>query len=133
MGFFTIEDKGGILTCLDADTGKPVWTKRLGGNYSASPILADGHISLCSKEGVITVFDPADEYREVATSQMTSGILASPAAAGRSLYLRTETHLYRIGKSGGTDVVGPKFSGHCRKSQESPAKLVLVDLSSDCG
>ena len=33
-----------IASCIDAQTGKVVWKERLGGNFAASPIYADGRI-----------------------------------------------------------------------------------------
>ena len=33
----------GVATCVDARTGKVNWTKRLGGDFSASPVFAEGH------------------------------------------------------------------------------------------
>ena len=40
---YMVSDNG-VASCLDAKTGTVHWTKRLGGDYSASPIAADGNI-----------------------------------------------------------------------------------------
>ena len=87
---------GGVATCLDAKTGEEIWSKRLGGNYSASPIVAGGHIYFCSQEGKTTVVRPGPEYQEAAVNELEDGCMASPAVAGQALLLRTRTHLYRI-------------------------------------
>ena len=89
---------GGVLSCLEAKTGKEVWTARLGGKYSSSPLYADGHIYFFSHEGKTTVIDPGREYKEVAVNQLDDGFMASPAVTGKALILRTITHLYRIEK-----------------------------------
>ena len=89
----------GIVTCLDARTGREHWKERIGGNYSASPIYADGRIYVSSEEGKTSVLVPGKEFKLLATSQLDGGILASPAAAGQSLFLRTATHLYRIAEA----------------------------------
>lgn len=86
----------GILTCLDAATGKEVWRERLSGNYAASPTLADGKIYLFSEEGNGTVITPGDTFQAVATNTLDGRILASPAFADGAIYVRTDTHLYRI-------------------------------------
>jgi outer membrane protein assembly factor BamB len=86
----------GILSCLDARTGATIWRARLGGNYSASPVFADGRMYFQSEEGVVTVVAPGKEFRQLATSRLDGGMLASMAVSGGSIFIRTETHLYRI-------------------------------------
>ena len=86
----------GMVSCLDSASGEAVWTKRLRGNFSASPVFAGGQIYFCSQEGVTTVIKPSRRYTHLATNRLDEGLMASPAIAGRSLYLRTATHLYRI-------------------------------------
>ena len=66
------------------------------GNYSASPLFVDGRIYFFSQEGKATVIAPGKEYKELAINQLDGGFMASPAVAGKALFLRTETHLYRI-------------------------------------
>ena len=87
----------GIASCVDAVTGKLHWQQRLGGNYSASPVHADGRIYFLSEEGVATVIAPGTAFNRLATSQLDGAILASMAVAERSFFIRTSTHLYRIG------------------------------------
>jgi outer membrane protein assembly factor BamB len=87
----------GIATCLDARTGKPHWVQRLGGNYSASPVLADGRIYFLSEEGVATVIAPGTTFRRLATNTLDGAMLASMAVSAGSFFIRTDTHVYRIG------------------------------------
>jgi outer membrane protein assembly factor BamB len=96
---FIVNDVG-IATCVDAASGKLHWQQRLGGNYSASPVFADGRIYFFSEEGVATVIEPGSVFKRVATSQLDGAILASMAVADRSFFIRTNTHLYRIGTRG---------------------------------
>jgi outer membrane protein assembly factor BamB len=86
----------GVVTCTDATTGENVWSKRIGGKFAASPIYGDGRIYFCDQDGVTTVLKPGRNYEVLATNNLDSGLMASPAADGRALYLRTRTHLYRI-------------------------------------
>lgn len=86
----------GILSCLDAATGKLHYRKRIGANFSASPIFVDGRIYMCDENGKTTVFKPGKQYEELAANQLPGRFMASPAVAGKSLFLRTDTHLYRI-------------------------------------
>ncbi len=87
---------GGILTCVAADSGTIVWHRRLPGNYSASPVMADGVIYVQSEEGVTTVVRPGPSFQSVAVNRLEGPALASIAVANRSLYVRTGEHLYRI-------------------------------------
>jgi outer membrane protein assembly factor BamB len=87
---------GGILTCVAAGTGTIVWQHRLPGNYSASPVMADGLVYVQSEEGVTTVFRPGSSFQSVAVNRLDGPALASIAVANRSLYIRTGEHLYRI-------------------------------------
>jgi outer membrane protein assembly factor BamB len=89
-------DDGGVATCLEAKTGKEAWRERLGGNYSASPIYADGRVYFFDQDGKATVVAAAREYKEVAVNRLADGFMASPAVSGRALYLRTRSALYRI-------------------------------------
>lgn len=92
---FMMNDSG-VASCLDAATGEEIWTERLGGDYWASPLYADGLIYCFSQSGAIPVFRAGREYELVAENQLGEGFIASPAVAGRSLILRSTTHLYRV-------------------------------------
>lgn len=92
---FMIND-GGVASCMDAKTGDVIWSKRLPGEYWASPILANGLIYCFSQKGEIPVFKAARELEIVAENKLDDGFIASPAVAGESLILRSKTHLYRI-------------------------------------
>ncbi len=86
----------GVATCLDAKTGKVHWTRRLGGNHSASPLHAGGKIYFFSHEGETSVIEAATTFKKVATNQLDGRHMASAAAVDHALYLRTDKALYRI-------------------------------------
>ena len=92
---FGIDDNG-VATCWDAKTGQTVWNERVGGNYSAAPLAADGRIYFCSEEGKISVITAGREFKKLAENKLESGFMASPAVSGSALFLRSRTHLYRI-------------------------------------
>ncbi len=92
---YFVSDKG-IMRCLKAENGDEVWFKRLEGEYSASPIESEGRLYFCNQEGLCTVLQAGDEYQELAANTLDTGFMASPAVAGKALFLRTATHLYRI-------------------------------------
>lgn len=86
----------GIVTCLDAATGKEVWQKRHAGNFWASPISADGKLYIPNQEGNTLVLAAGKEYKLLAENKLDIGCTASPAVVGNALILRTRTHLYRV-------------------------------------
>jgi outer membrane protein assembly factor BamB len=90
--------RDGMVTSLDAETGKPFYTQErinANGNYYASPVAADGHIYLISQPGKLTVIKAGGDQPEVLhQADFHERIFATPALVGRNLYLRTETKLY---------------------------------------
>ena len=86
----------GVALCLDAHTGQPVWQKRVGGEFSASPIFADGRIYFFSQDGVAHVIQSGRDGKVLAQNRLDDGCMASPAVAGKAIFVRTKTHLYRI-------------------------------------
>ena len=94
-------DDGGVVTCVDAVSGNVHWKERLAGGFSASPLLADGHIYILNETGETTVIQPGVEYEQVAQNRLGDGktrTFASFAIVDNAILLRSETHLYRIQK-----------------------------------
>jgi len=92
---YMVSDSG-MATCLDALTGRAHWQERLGGNFSASPLLAEGRIYLQSEEGVGTVLKASKQFQKMAVNPLGERSLASYAAADGSLFIRTAQNLYCI-------------------------------------
>jgi outer membrane protein assembly factor BamB len=92
---YFINDKG-IGMCLDARTGEEYWKERIEGNYSASPLFANGRIYFLSQEGKTVVIEADKQYKRLSENSLDSGFMASPAVAENALFLRSDTHLYRI-------------------------------------
>lgn len=95
----------GVGACLDALTGEELWRERMPGKFWASPILAGGKLYFPNEEGATFVLRPGREYHLLATNQIEGQLMASPVAVDGSLYLRSDTHLYRIQEMPG-DAVG---------------------------
>jgi outer membrane protein assembly factor BamB len=92
---YVISD-GGVLTCLEAKTGKQIWQEKRFGPFSASPLYADGKIYLLNEQGAGYVVKAGKEYELLAKNDLKEHALASYAAADGALFIRTEEHLYRI-------------------------------------
>ncbi len=100
---YFVSDRG-IATCLDARTGDVHWSERLGGYVCSSPMYADGKIYVGNREGACFVLEPGKTFHLLATNSLTDGgsIMATPAALGNAIYLRTEKALYRLENTAGS-------------------------------
>jgi outer membrane protein assembly factor BamB len=94
---FFVSSKG-VATCVDAKTGEQRWQERLGGNFNASPLYADGKLYFLSQEGQMIVLNPGRKFEPLARNQLFGQFLASPVAVGERMLLRSDSHLYLIGK-----------------------------------
>jgi len=86
----------GVMTCMEAATGKTVWRERADGNCIASPIQDGERIYIFSVSGKTTVIRAGRAFEKLAENRLATGFMASPAVAGNALFLRTKTHLYKI-------------------------------------
>ena len=93
---YTASDES-FISCIDTATGDPVWTERVGGKFAASPIYADGRLYFFDQQGTALVLKPGRTMGVLATNTLANGLMASPAVTGKSLLVRTRSHLYRIG------------------------------------
>ena len=94
---FMVSDNG-IITCLDAKTGAVVWEQKVGGDFSASPISAEGRIYFFDRDSKATVIQAGREFKLLAENKLDDGLMASAAVSGKALFLRTRTALYRVEK-----------------------------------
>ena len=94
--FYMVSDIG-VASCLDVATGKINWQQRVPGNYSASPVFADNRIYFLSEEGVATVIAPGKQFQRLAVNTLDGTTFASIAVSQGTLFIRSESHLYRIG------------------------------------
>ena len=100
-GRMYVVNDNGILTVFDSKTGKEIYKARAGGSgntFSASPWAADGKIYLLSEDGFTFVIEAGDKYVELAKNSLDEMSFASPALAPNTVFMRTQTKLYRIGK-----------------------------------
>lgn len=94
---YTISDKG-VATCRDALSGEVYWSERILGDCSASGVFADGRIYFFGEDGRSAVLAPGRQFALLAENQIAGRVMASAAMVDRAIFLRTDTHLYRIGR-----------------------------------
>jgi outer membrane protein assembly factor BamB len=96
---YLVTDKG-LITCLDAKTGKVYYEggrPPVGASYMASPIAVAGHLLLPSMDGDTVVLKAGTTHEVVRSNPLGEPIAASLAVAGGRLYIRGEQHLFAIG------------------------------------
>ena len=89
----------GLLTVLDAKTGKPVYEKeRLPQTRSfyGSPIVAAGRVYFTDRAGTTVVLKAGDTFEVLAVNKLNDPVDASPVAVGKQLFLRSHSALYCI-------------------------------------
>lgn len=94
---YLVSDRG-QFSCVDAKKGTVIWDDKLRGNYSASPIFANGNIYLTSEEGKGTLLKAGRKKEVMGEFDIGEKTFASFAAADGALYVRTETQLYKFSK-----------------------------------
>ena len=93
-------DNNGVLSCYAMQDGTRLYRKRIRNNeataFTASPIIANGHLFAISEIGISFVVKLGSEAEVVSTNTLGEAVLASPAVAGSKLLIRGEKHLFAI-------------------------------------
>jgi len=96
---YLVTDKG-LVTCLDAETGKVHYEggrPPSGSSFMASPVAVAGHLLMSSLDGDTIVLKTGTAHEIVRANPLGEPIAASPAVAGGRIYIRGEHHLFAIG------------------------------------
>jgi outer membrane protein assembly factor BamB len=96
---YVLYDRG-FLACYEAKTGKPVYDRqRLGPTaFTASPWAYNGKVFCLSEDGETIVVQAGPTFKVLGKNDLGEMCLATPALAGGSLFVRTQTRLYRLRK-----------------------------------
>jgi len=87
----------GIVSCMDAPSGKILWRKRIGGKYFGSPILVGNRLYCISRAGKMVIMAAEDKYQPpLAEIDLGEPSFSTPAACDGVLYIRTKSHLMAI-------------------------------------
>lgn len=92
--YFVSDD--GIASCVNAKTGDRHWLERLDGNYSASPISANGRVLFLNETGLATWVKVDKKFAVLGTNELPGRTLATPAFVDGAMYLRTDETLYKF-------------------------------------
>jgi len=116
----TLTDEG-VFTCLDRETGRPVWKKRIDGSYTSSPVRVGNLLYLINRDGVTTIIDCSEHGEIVAANGIGEASEASLAVAEGRIFIRGERHLFCIDDGSGL----PEAPGLPPEVEMSPRKVVL--------
>ncbi|HZL36022.1 MAG TPA: PQQ-binding-like beta-propeller repeat protein [Tepidisphaeraceae bacterium] len=98
-GMVFATDCGGMVHCVDAQTGKPIWTQKIsGGEIWASTLVADGKVYVGTRRGEFVVLAASREKKVLSTIDLGEGIAGTATAANGTLYVATMGHLYAVAK-----------------------------------
>lgn len=101
---------GGLASCFDGETGKVVFQEeRIGalGDYYASPIAADGKVLMISQPGTAVVLRDGEQLDIIAHNKLGESVMATPAVIGRTVYVRTDGHLWAFADKGEAQTSSP--------------------------
>ena len=98
-GLLYLWSDSGIVTCVDAGTGKEYWRERVGGEFYSSPIWINGRLYCISKHGQIVVLAANQKFEVLARMELDEKTFATPAVANGVMYLRTQSRLYSVGNA----------------------------------
>ena len=95
-GYIYFVKNGGLLTCLELKTGKPVYQERTKGQgtHYASPLIADDKLYTFSGEGRISVLTLGPDPEILSINDMADLVYATPAIVDGTIYVRTHSTLF---------------------------------------
>jgi len=93
---FVLSDRG-VVTCVEAGSGKVLWKEMIGGSYYASPVSVNGKIYCASRQGEMVVFEAGPEFRLLARNRLPGKTFSTPAIANGRMYIRVSDSLICLG------------------------------------
>ena len=97
----------GVLACADAKSGQIAWQLRLQvqlgektsrGVFTSTPVAAGGHLYIFNEDGVALIVRGGETGEIVASHEFGEIILCTPAIADGALYVRSDKHLWKVGR-----------------------------------
>ena len=98
-GMVFIADSGRKIHCVDAETGKPLWTHDVEGEMWASPLVADGKVYIGTRRGEFVVLAAGREKRVINSIELDGPVSGTATAANGVLYVVTQKRLYAVQES----------------------------------
>jgi outer membrane protein assembly factor BamB len=96
---YTLDQRTGQISCIDAKTGKAAYSRQRIGparGFTSSPVAADGKLYCLDESGQTVVIQAGPDFKLLAQNPLNEMTWSSPAVADGTIYLRTVDHLYCI-------------------------------------
>jgi outer membrane protein assembly factor BamB len=111
-GLLCVADFSGLFHCLDANSGRVLWTYDLLSAAWGSPLIVEDKVYIGDEDGMVSVF-PLSGEKEVALRfdeeedewkpalgeiDMRNSVYSTPVIANNVMYISNKTHLFAIGQ-----------------------------------
>lgn len=94
---FLWDDKG-IASCIAMPSGQTVWSERIGGNVSSSPVVAGDKLIGISEDGTVTILAADAQFKQLGQVKLGETTRATPALHKDFVLMRSDSTLTRVGK-----------------------------------
>ena len=88
----------GTVTCARLATGDVLWREKVGGSFYSSPVCVNGRLYCVAKNGEVVVLADADTFELLGRTPLGEKCFATPAVVDGTMYLRTYTQLFSLGR-----------------------------------
>jgi outer membrane protein assembly factor BamB len=87
----------GIVTCVRTPSGEILWSKRIGGNVSTSPVIAGDKLVGIAEDGTVTILAAAETFQELGSVRLEETSRATPLLGNNYMLIRTDSKLICVG------------------------------------
>lgn len=88
----------GIVSCVSMSTGEAMWSNRIGGNVSSSPVIAGDKLVGIAEDGTVTVLAAGPDFQQLGTVNLPETTRSTPLLSENYVLIRTDSQLLCIGK-----------------------------------
>ncbi len=92
-GLLFLWSDSGIASCVELGTGTTLWSNRIGGDYSSSPVVLGTKLINVSQDGVVHVLEASREFKKLGSVETGMPVRSTIAADADHLFIRTDTEL----------------------------------------
>ncbi len=86
----------GIVTCVDPKDGKTIWTDRVPGDFSGSPVIVNDKLLNVSASGVVQILKANDVFERVGEIDLGEPVRSTIVPMTNKLLIRSEASLFIV-------------------------------------
>lgn len=99
-GYVIVPTAFGVVTCLEARTGKVLWEKEFDRGFCSSPVAVGDRVYMADVSGTTQIFRLGGEFESLGVGEVGEGVYATPAFVGDRVYIRGLMHLFCVRAKG---------------------------------